>query len=74
MLRRPLSLELSPRGGLIDGESTAAYGIDGVTPGQSATTVVKQGTYGVLTVTIADGTFSYVMNSTSIAQVIIMQY
>ena len=49
--------------GLIDGESTAAYGIDGVTPGQSATTVVKQGTYGVLTVTIADGTFSYVIDS-----------
>ena len=35
--------------GLIDGESTASYGIEGITPGETATTVEKQGTYGVLT-------------------------
>ena len=44
-------------------EATAAFGIEGVVPGSTDTSVTKQGTYGVLTVNIADGTFSYLIDS-----------
>ena len=56
--------QLKATEGLIDGESTASYGIEGITPGETATTVEKQGTYGKLTLKIADGTFTpYVIDS-----------
>ena len=47
--------------GLVDGESTATYGIDGVTASEGA--AVKSGTYGSLSVDTATGAYTYTLDS-----------
>ena len=47
--------------GLVDGESTATYGIEGVTASDGA--AVKSGTYGSLSVNTATGAYTYTLDS-----------